>query len=217
MPIPENVMRVVYFGECNLTRDEWNIVHYFQGSNDFDNSDLAGLAHDLYDVFHDDIWHSSTTESFFNDSSNLGGCSAYSLDTGGHVLDMATYTPGSPEPGAHTGALPSEVAIVLTWLTARDGRSYRGRSYLPGISTAAVNADGVMATATTEALAAAGAQYLVDANLLSYGTGGAASMHFAVLSNKKETTTAITECKVGNVFDVQRRRRNGAVEEYSVA
>lgn len=45
--------------------------------------------------------------------------------------------PFSPLAGAQTGgfAYPSSAALVIKWLTTSRGRSYRGRTYVPGMRT----------------------------------------------------------------------------------
>lgn len=59
---------------------------------------------------------------------------------------------GSAAAGTATGkALPPEVALAVTLRTAMAGRGFRGRAYLAGFDTAAMNADG---TATSGAVLA---------------------------------------------------------------
>lgn len=50
--------------------------------------------------------------------------------------------------GGHAGtSLPPAVAAVVSWKTAQRGRSFRGRTYLPGIPEAVVTAGGLLGEA----------------------------------------------------------------------
>jgi hypothetical protein len=63
---------------------------------------------------------------------------------------------------------------------------------------------------------------VIAKSLAAFGAGmkmetgaGADRINWVVLSRTAGTATTITEIKVGNVYDVQRRRQNGLAETFS--
>lgn len=216
--IPAHMCRLTLSGQCNLSRDTWNIVNWLQGHvDDFNDADLRGIAHSAFDAFNDNLWSESSTTGYFNDSTNLVQCVADSIDTSGHLSDRGIYAPTDPVSGGHSGALPSEVSICCTLEGDRPGRSYRGRMYLPGIAPTVLTADGIISTAATEALATQCAAYFTALAGITYGTGGTFGLDSGVLSRKLGVFTPMASVRVGNIMDVQVRRRNGSTEEYSSA
>lgn len=68
----------------------------------------------------------------------------------GFVYITATSLPFA---GASASAqLPNNCAVVVTKRTAKRGRSFRGRSYMPGLTEENVNANSVLSTFTTPVL-----------------------------------------------------------------
>lgn len=108
--------------------------------------------------------------------------------------------------GVSQPALPSQVAAVVTLYTALRGRSYRGRTFLPGIP---VNYQASNANTITTA----GVSNMLTAyNGLTTYLGGA-SCHQTVLSRVsggvRRTTAlnqAVTSRTMDTTFDTQRRR-----------
>jgi len=120
----------------------------------------------------------------------------------------ATYTTVTSLPNAGTSAspqLPNNVALVMTKRTANRGRSYRGRSFIPGLTEAVVTGNSVLSTFTTPALA-----FFVAA--LNY-TGSGIVFDMCVVSRFTENAprgsginTLITNFTFDTVVDSQRRR-----------
>jgi hypothetical protein len=112
--------------------------------------------------------------------------------------------------GTKTTAIPSECAAVLTLLTAKRGRRYRGRIYLPAVDQGSINVDGtIVATATAGivqqwnglATAAAAAQWTPV--VASYGHG---TLH-GQPTQWTPFATPVTLVRMDSVMDVQRRRK----------
>lgn len=132
-------------------------------------------------------------------------------------LDCYGYPNGGPHAGLHwqvaigaagsssTLALPNQVATVVTLLTGRPGRSYRGRTYLPPVHTAAMLGTNQLSTANATTLANAYAGYLQGVHDSSSGAPAVVS------SSKLGAMTLINAVQVDTVFDTQRRRRNKVV------
>jgi hypothetical protein len=108
----------------------------------------------------------------------------------------------SPVNSAGTGAgdlLARALAVVCTLRTAKAGKSYRGRTYVPGFNEAQNAADGTIAASATAA---------ANAWLTGIRTAATARGHtLAVASTKLGISTPVTAQVVrDNVWDVQRRR-----------
>ena len=96
-------------------------------------------------------------------------------------------------------SLPPEVALAATLRTAQAGRGFRGRVYLPGFATGALNTDG---TATIGAIGAALAfvQHVQAAMAASGLTLGVAQPARAAYTSPK--TGAAFAARAANIIDV---------------
>lgn len=117
--------------------------------------------------------------------------------------------------GVGTGAtapLPNQCCLVVTLMTGRPGRRYRGRIYLPFIGAALTSGQLTSAQCTTYANAVAGHLSAVkDAN----GTGGFQPANPAVMSSVVSALTPITQVRVDSKIDIQRRRAEKQVASFS--
>lgn len=107
--------------------------------------------------------------------------------------------------------LPSQVASLVTWTTNRSGRSYRGRTYLPGPSVSVLAPAGTWLGAHVTAMTA-----FRNALLTNFGPTSSGSFRFGIISrwnNKVErpvpVITHVTNGIIRNTPAVQRRRRLG--------
>lgn len=126
--------------------------------------------------------------------------------TGTAATEVADATIGID--GAKVSPLPPQCAIVASLLTGKPGKSFRGRVYLPYNAEALVDSDGRVSTAGQTEIAGAWAAFLG-------GINSAPDFRFCkVFSRTKGVATTITTVSVGNVYDTQRRRRNGLTEAY---
>lgn len=130
------------------------------------------------------------------------------VGTDGHVHQtverVVTAIPGTS--GQYP--LPSETAVCLSLVTASAGRSGRGRCYLPGPARDQINEDGRVLAAFQSDVADAAQAMGNDIN---------DATHFlAVASQTTAGIQPVTRVRVGDVFDVQRRRRDALIEDYEV-
>jgi hypothetical protein len=127
------------------------------------------------------------------------------LDSGtGHQVDA--FDTAVSLPGTDTAdMLPHECALVVTVLGAARSRANTGRFYLPPPSVAQIT-DGRLET-TPRDRARNAAQILINS---LQGAG-----FTPVIRHPGGTFTVIAQVKVGDVIDVQRRRRNKLIEVYS--
>jgi hypothetical protein len=114
--------------------------------------------------------------------------------------------------GSGTTVLPLQSALVYTLVTARPGRSYRGRMYWP-VLTQAIPADGKLPT-TSITLAARALSFVQMLETLSQ-EAPLATMAPVVVSKAQNVVTEVTAVRVGNVVDTQRRRRDNLVETFA--
>jgi len=131
----------------------------------------------------------------------------------------------SPEITGGGGAtrMPAQCSIVATLATAKvRGFGSKGRMYLPG-GNPTVNADGRFTTTTATAIAGALKTFFDGINALT-APGGAGPYEAVLMSaevvgvpGRAPEMNPITQIRVGNVYDTQRRRRNQLQEQYSVS
>jgi hypothetical protein len=139
-----------------------------------------------------------------------------------HVLIGAAetaWTRGAS--GATTSGLPPQTAMVISLRSTTPGSKGRGRLYWPatgaGLNTSTLR----LANPTPAAAASAAATYLdAIATALKEGLEPSPSLidyDLCVVSPTTGTKTRITRVEVGDVLDVQRRRRDRLVEAYASA
>ena len=108
-----------------------------------------------------------------------------------------------PLPGTASGEmLPHEVSVAVSTRTAFATKAGRGRFYLPPPAVSTVDG-GRLSTSARDRIANAAA-------ILINSLQGAAFE--PVIHHPDQTTTVINEVDVGDVFDVQMRRRNKLFE-----
>ena len=135
------------------------------------------------------------------------------IDFDGITNQVAEYQLPTPYSGSGASNMPYQCAVVLSLLTGRPGRSYRGRMYWPAAGYALATSNAQLDSTTTAGIAS-------DASNLITDVGAAAGTDFAMLpsvySARLGTTTYVTSVRVGSVIDTQRRRRNSLQETYSI-
>lgn len=135
-------------------------------------------------------------------------------ETTDELIQAAEYTFPSPKTGAGTVSKTLQTSVVISLLTGRPGRSYRGRCYWPAWAysgTATALFGGTDLTnwlagfkAITNAIVAAAV--VVDPSF---------DMRLIVRSRLLHHSQDVTSLGAGNVPDVQRRRRDAVNELYS--
>lgn len=116
--------------------------------------------------------------------------------------------------GTASTTLPNQCAVVLSLLTDRPGRRYRGRMYLP-VLTATPDSNGRLLPAVTQGLANAATAFFEQVNA-SLPLALRPTLRLSVVSEVGEgARTEVLAVRVGNVIDTQRRRREGLAETYA--
>ena len=132
---------------------------------------------------------------------------------------FAYYSPAISGASTDTGIMPPQCSLVAT-ITSPRARGYasKSRMYLPG-NNAPISSDGKINSTTVNA---------INANFKTFldGVNAHADIDGFVILNSAESVgipshPAIIEaavgCRIGNVYDTQRRRRNQLQEVYSTA
>lgn len=115
---------------------------------------------------------------------------------------LITSTTGLPSPGTVAGGdlLPKQDAINITSRTALAGRSYRGRTYLPGFDEGSSMAAGEANQAARDA----GVAFLEDLNTTLSGAGWPLGVGSVTLGTIQQITSFVSRV---SSFASQRRRR----------
>lgn len=121
---------------------------------------------------------------------------------------------GTPWAPGTAAKMPFQCSMVLSLLTGRPGRSYRGRMYWPAFSLDVSGTTLAITPAQSQLLANEMSELLTD---IGGAAGSEALMMPVVRSDKLGITTFVTQIRCGTVVDTQRRRRNSAPEAYSSA
>lgn len=98
-------------------------------------------------------------------------------------------------------ALPTYVALAVTWRTARRGRSFRGRTYLCGFTEAGNGPGGFPQSSYTDGIEEEAA------NLIEALDGDGHAL--TVLSRTLLEANAVVTANVNGFWDTMRRRKNG--------
>lgn len=144
------------------------------------------------------------------------------IDSLGHYVDQTTthvrYLNGTgalaPFSGVSSAYCPTFQSVAVTLTTAQQrGPGSKGRFFLPGCAPA-LNFDGVITATAQTGIATAAASFLTALN--NDAGFDTTSMRVSVVSNVGTPGPAnvVTGVAVGNVPDVQRRRKNNITESY---
>jgi len=137
------------------------------------------------------------------------------LADGKYGAPGAIYQFTGPVEGASTSPNAPEVACAVTFRAPVIGRRGRGRMYIPALSigSSVIDGDGAVSATFQSALRAAAAT-LVTSLEDSPGTEEYGAL-LMVTSAGSPTGVRPSQIRVGNHFDVQRRRQSQVVETYS--
>ena len=184
LPVISNVSRVCF--RWNKL-DACNVMHFSQSTIDQD-----GLYSSISAHVGANMWQANA-----NDWS-IQLVEITPLD--GHTATRI-YVTGSGVKWTGTASVTDIIpaaAAVISWRTAVRGRSYRGRTYIPGVSEGA-QTSGLLATSIVTGLATAWGTFLNDMVT--------ASSPVVVASYKHATAQQATSLVVRNEYGIQRRRQ----------
>ena len=151
--------------------------------------------------------------ALLNSSTAWTGVRVEARTFAGTLEALAEHAKTTPVQGATSGASPFQTALVLSLQTTFPGASGRGRLYFPVSANILVQGT-QRVNATTLANFLSGAKtYLQGIQTAVQSIEPLSTLH--VWSRKNEAMYQVTKLRVGDITDVQRRRRDSAVENYS--
>lgn len=132
----------------------------------------------------------------------------------GVLVGMAEGARVTPLVGTGTTRMPLQTSIVVSLVTTWPGASGRGRLYWPLTSATLLTGSHRLATSSVDGIADGMETFLSGVENAIETTAGAAPL--AVWSRKNLGMHAVIKLRVGNIPDVQRRRRDTLAETYKV-
>lgn len=141
-------------------------------------------------------------------------------------VDYFDYSTPIEGGGGLTSVLPPQVSLAATLTSDNQrGLASKGRMYLPGVAQQIDGINGKLPAAYRDTLATQLKTFLDAVNTAAGVTG---KLVLASAGHKQKTLDAngqpqylagrtawVTGCRVGDVLDTQRRRRNGLTETYT--
>lgn len=162
-------------------------------------------------------------------SAHVVGCTVRELNNFGVTISQYEGSPTTPElTGASPAFAPNQSALCVTLITARAGRTGKGRFYLPCLK---LGSDTLNSQVSTTALTAitASVKTLLDGINVDLAAAFGGPLRIAVQSPKASEVLLgdpvnpdyhgadVIAFKIGSVIDTQRRRRASLNETYSTA
>lgn len=142
-------------------------------------------------------------------ANSIGSDGKYSDTSVTHQYDI------SGAQGGVNGAQAAFTSLVASWTTAHSrGLAHRGRMYIPWALPSVQDSGSRIPTSTRDDIAGS-AKLLLDILTGNISTDGEYGWP-VVASAKSQAWNRITGIEVGDVVDVQRRRKNRIVESYKV-
>jgi hypothetical protein len=146
-------------------------------------------------------------------STNVLGCRVEARGLDGALESLAEANKAVATAGTGASPHPYQTSAVISLRTATPGASGRGRLYWPATAAAIDTASLRITAAFHPTLLAAAKTYLsgIETAIEATLTGVALAVWSRLGTG---SVSVVTSLNVGNVFDVQRRRRDTLVETY---
>lgn len=200
--------------------EEGTLAWYFSGGAAGKTPDqLGAAAGNAVSHWGSDRTPSSKTQflSMLGTSQSVDKVTLYAYDTlPGNATELGVFAvTGWTGTGASARG-PLQTAVCCTLLTATAGASFRGRQYFPGHALPAVNiATGLFASGDIDTYASCASNMGVEAQGAINTSLGLANGTWCIYSPKRGVMTPVTQCKVDNIPDTQRRRAGNLKPTYT--
>lgn len=141
--------------------------------------------------------------SMLSTSAGITGVRTYFYPGPGPAAAAGEALLATPRVGTGTISKPAQCAAVFTLLTGLAGRRYRGRFYWPWLGTGYQGStmQGILITGTATDAAAM-------LNAMGAEAGGVVPLLPQVYSRAGDFLTPVSQVRVDNIVDTQRRRRD---------
>lgn len=133
-------------------------------------------------------------------------------------IGASEFTLATPQVGSSTAACPLQTSVVASLRSGSALASGRGRLYWPGLGLAISGGTMRLTATNTAALASDFSSYLTNIrNQAKSSLTPVSLVNFglSIYSPTRRILTPVTSIRVGDVPDVQRRRRDAMAEQYS--
>jgi hypothetical protein len=218
MPVPPNVVRANIRATVGTNEEIVHTLHLVRVNTasgpDLTLEQIADNIVTAWTAFLNDAVSGGTVpKSLMRSDLVYRTVDTYELNAAGLATDQAQRVFGATAAGTNTGfPLPPEVALVASLKTGLPGRSKRGRLYTGGFSSPALASGGLVLLSVQTAIA--NGLRVFGTALKMQDSTAIDQMNWVVLSRALTQVNKITEIRVGNVWDVQRRRQNGIAETF---
>lgn len=160
------------------------------------------------------LWNSITANWKTKQSSKFQwtGLKLSPIDPLGKAAQPASqFVAKTPVAGAGSATMPAETSVAVTMRTPILGRRGRGRVYVPGLSSTALDPAGTVESTAAQIFGTGVSTFITD---VRDNMGGVQLYRVIVTSAKSQRYVLPLTVSVGNLFDVQRRRQAQVDETY---
>lgn len=205
-----DVLRLSVFGRMP-NGEEWSVNPVFKIGGDFGatvtNEQAQTIATACAAVAWPAAWQQALSSSCFVD-----GVRVEARTLSGTLETQAEALKGTPTNGTSSQGHSYQTSFVVSLRTTQPGATGRGRLYIPATGLVLDN-NTLRPTGTiTQGLVDAAKTYL--SGLLSAIDVTLDGVSLVVWSRKTNSTNNVNRLQVGNIMDVQRRRRDVLIENY---
>lgn len=191
--------------------EEWSVNPVYNVGSDFGTPVSAAQASTIATAIAAVVMPSGLTATM-NSSCNWNSVRVEARTLDGTLESLGEAAKGTPTPGTGTANLPFQSALVSSLRTATAGASGRGRLYWNATGLSVNGTTLRVAGATLTPILAAVKTYLSAINAAIDVTLDGVSL--CVWSRVKQDLYPVNSIQMGDVVDVQRRRRDAAPEAY---
>lgn len=191
----------------------WSVNPVFSVGGDFGAPVSAAQAMTVATAI-DAITVSTGITAMFTSATRITGCRVEARALDGTLESLAEHVRGTPVGGIASGTNGYQSAMVSSLRTTRPGPSGRGRLYWPG-NGIPLQLSNYRPTSTNMSTYTAGVRsYLNSIQAAIDVTFDGVAL--VVWSRKTASITTVNSVQLGDVLDVQRRRRDATIENYTV-
>ncbi len=191
--------------------EEWSVNPVFAIGGDFGTDVTSAQANTIATAIAAVSVNASLT-SAMSTSTTVTGARVEARTLGGTLEAVGEAVKGTPTPGTSTTPLPFQTAGVVSLRTAVAGARGRGRLYWPltggTITLATLRLNGPSVTTYLSGMKTYLSAILAAIDVTLDGVS------LVVWSRASGSTANVTSLQMGDIADVQRRRRDQTVETY---
>jgi hypothetical protein len=221
------VNRVTISGTCFGGAEEWS-TGFWMGSEGADAGDPNGAAEQIAGYWRTffELAANAVSSGYITTQVKVAQHIAETEATDLSKVDFYTVSP-LMDGGGTSVALPAQISLAMTLTSEiQRGTGAKGRMYLPGINSPVTGGTGKLLSTFCDTLR-------TNLKTMFDGINADADIPDSVILASRGTKTTllpggdiiyinphnklVTGLRVGDVYDTQRRRRNGLSEAYSTA